>query len=134
MSEAHATAADPALRQKAQALVRALVENSASVRACMLGTEDGREIATYARDNALPTDQRLTAMASSMAALGSMAGQEYQLGECTIIIIEAQNGYIIVQHIAHIQALRLVLGVVADKSNTALAEVLYHMRNATGRL
>jgi len=35
---------------------------------------------------------------------------------------------------SELPALRLVLGVVADKSNTALAEVLYHMRGATGSL
>jgi len=87
----------------------------------------------FERDHEQRADQRLSAMVSSMAALGAVAGQEYRLGACSSVIIEAENGYIIVAHV-YSGALRLVLGLVTRKRDTVLAEVLYHLRAASDKL
>jgi len=129
----HTAASDPALRARAQALVRAFVQDIRAVQCCMLSTEDGMEIAAHTKTPEQRADQRFSAMSSSMAALGAVAGQEYQLGACSSVIIEAENGYIIVTHV-HSGALRLVLGLVTRKHDTVLAEVLYHLRAASEKL
>ena len=67
-------------------------------------------------------------MASSIAALGAIAGEESRLGACRNVVIEATGG-----HIVMLQARRgdvsLVLSVVAGRE-AIMGQILYFSRQA----
>ncbi|WP_280191932.1 roadblock/LC7 domain-containing protein [Delftia sp. PS-11] len=117
---------DPGLKALAQSVVQALMRNVRGMRGCVVSTEDGFEVAAHAQG--LGATARLSAMASSMAALGEIAGEENQLGECTSVVVEAASGFIVMLH-ARRPGLALVLSVVAS-TEASLGQVLYASRRA----
>lgn len=121
---------DPALQAAAEAVVQKLMREVRGVRGCVVSTEDGFEVAAHAQGQGATA--RLSAMASSMAALGAIAGEENQLGDCSNVVIEATGGFIVMLH-ARRADLTLVLSVVAS-SESILGQVLYVSREATRSL
>ncbi len=117
---------DPKLQAAAQAAVQALMRHVKGVRGCVVSTEDGYEVAAHSQGQGVTT--RLSAMASSMAALGVIAGQENQLGDCSSVVVEAAGGFIVLLH-ARRPHLTLVLSVVASR-DAILGQVLYVARRA----
>jgi predicted regulator of Ras-like GTPase activity (Roadblock/LC7/MglB family) len=121
---------DPALKSRARAVVQALTGKVRGVRGCVVSTEDGFEVAAHAQGQA--STARLSAMASSMAALGAIAGEENQLGHCANVVIEAAEGFIVMLQ-ARRPGLTLVLSVVASRE-AVLGQILYVSREAARAL
>ena len=117
---------DPALKARAHAVVQALTSKVRGVRGCVVSTEDGFEVAAQAQGQG--STARLSAMASSMAALGAIAGEENQLGHCANVVIEAAEGFIVMLQ-ARRPGLTLVLSVVASRE-AVLGQILYASRKA----
>ena len=120
----------PALVEAAQATVDHIMGEVRGVRACVVATEDGFEVASRVENTA--EIARLSAMASSMAALGAIAGEESQLGACVNVVIEAQYGHIVMLQ-ARRADLTLVVSVISG-SDAVLGQILYVSRAATRAL
>ncbi len=71
---------------------------------------------------------RLSAMASSFSALGTLVGEESQLGHCNSVIIDAAEGLILNQQIRH-AALPLTLCVVTSRE-AVTGQALYFSKQA----
>ena len=121
---------DPGLKVAAAAVVQTLMREVRGVRGCVVSTEDGFEMASNAQN--VGATARLSAMASSMAALGAIAGDENQLGACSNVVIEAAGGFIVMLH-ARRADVTLVLSVVAS-NEAVLGQVLYLSREAARAL
>ncbi|MBB1651934.1 MULTISPECIES: roadblock/LC7 domain-containing protein [Delftia] len=119
---------DSALKARAHAVLQALTSKVRGVRGCVVSTEDGFEVAAQGQGS----PARLSAMASSMAALGAIAGEENQLGHCANVVIEAAEGCIVMLQ-ARRPGLTLVLSVVASRE-AVLGQILYVSREAARAL
>ena len=119
---------DSALKARAHAVLQALTSKVRGVRGCVVSTEDGFEVAAQGQGS----PARLSAMASSMAALGAIAGEENQLGHCANVVIEAAEGFIVMLQ-ARRPGLTLVLSVVASRE-AVLGQILYVSREAARAL
>lgn len=115
---------DPQLNTAAEAAIQKLMENVRGIKAVVISTEDGFEIAAWVENTAQVS--RLAAMASSMAALGAIAGEESQLGTCDNIMIEAPRGYLIMMQTTH-SAINLIISIITDK-DAVIGQVLYFSR------
>ncbi len=100
------------------------------VRAAVVSTEDGFEVASAVENTAQVS--RLAAMASSMAALGAIAGEESNLGACQNLVIQAQEGLIVMSQ-AKRADMDLILSVVASKE-AVMGQLIYITRSATAML
>ena len=112
------------LKIASSAAILRLMERVRGLQAVVVSTEDGFEVAAYAENKA--QTRRLAAMASSLAALCDVAGEESQLGPCDNITISAADGHIVLLRIPRLD-LPLTLSVVARK-DTVIGQVLYFAR------
>jgi predicted regulator of Ras-like GTPase activity (Roadblock/LC7/MglB family) len=102
----------PQLIQAAELGADRLMQNIKGAKALAIATEDGFEIVGRVENNA--TASRLAAMASSLAALGALAGEESELGACDNVTIEAAEGYICMVQVQR-ENLGLILSVVTGR-------------------
>lgn len=120
----------PALVAAARAAVDGVMREVRGATACVVSTEDGFDLASSER-NRVETD-RLSAMASSMAALANIAGEDSQVGQTDNVIIRARRG-----HIVMVQARRpdvsLVLSIVAGP-DAVMGQILYVSKQAARAL
>jgi predicted regulator of Ras-like GTPase activity (Roadblock/LC7/MglB family) len=121
---------DSMVKTAAQVAVNAVMDQVKGARAAVVSTEDGFEVASRIENTT--EIARLSALASSMAALGAIVGEEGRLGACQKVIIEAAGG-----HIVMVQAQRrdvsLVLSVVAGQ-DAIMGQILYFAGQATRAL
>ena len=89
--------------------------------AAVVSTGDGYHVASKVGNNAQVS--RLSAMASSLSALSSVAGDENNMGASESITIEAAGGYMILLEIAH-PTVPMTLSVVTNKT-AVLGQALY---------
>ncbi|MCJ0762971.1 roadblock/LC7 domain-containing protein [Variovorax terrae] len=120
----------PALKSGAQRVVEDLMNELRAALAVVVATEDGFEVAAHAQNTAQVS--RLSAMASSMAALGAMAGEESDLGACGSIVVEAERGFLVMMQARHAQA-TLILSVVTSR-DAVMGQALYFCRQAVQTL
>jgi uncharacterized protein len=118
------------LQRAAQAAVDVVMNEVKGAKAVVISTEDGFEVAARVENTAQVA--RLSAMASSLAALGAIAGEESNLGACDSLVIEATDG-----HIVMLQARRtdvsLIMSVVASRE-AIMGQVLYFSKQAARKL
>jgi predicted regulator of Ras-like GTPase activity (Roadblock/LC7/MglB family) len=112
---------EPGLAAAARTAVDDLMHDVKGVNAVVISSEDGFEIAARVQNTAQIA--RLSAMASSLAALGVLAGEESQLGACENITISAQNGNLIMLQARHPQ-MSLILSIVTDRQ-AIIGQILY---------
>lgn len=121
---------DVVVKNAAHVAVNDVMDRIKGAKAAVVSTEDGFEVA--ARIENTTEIARLSALASSMAALGAIVGEEGRLGACRKVIIEAAGG-----HIVMVQAQRadvsLVLSVVAG-NDAIVGQILYFSGLATRAL
>src|SRR6478735_716754 len=84
---------DQKLQRAAQTAVETVMREVLGAKATVVSTEDGFEVASQIGNTA--EIARLSALASSMAALGAIAGEESRLGACSKVVIEATEGHIV---------------------------------------
>jgi uncharacterized protein len=121
---------DPKIQAAAQDAVDSVMREVRGAKASVVSTEDGFEVASRIENTA--EIARLSALASSMAALGAIVGDESRLGACSKVVIEAVDG-----HVVMVQAQRadvtLVLSVVAGR-DAIMGQILYFAAQATRAL
>ena len=96
------------------------------IKAVVISTEDGFEVAARVENTAQIA--RLSAMASSLAALGAMAGEESQLGVCNSLVMEAAEGHIAVLQVKR-REITLIVSVVTGRE-ALVGQVLYVSKKA----
>ena len=117
----------PRIKNAAEAAVDTLMREIKGVKAVVISTEDGLEIAARVENTAQIA--RLSAIASSLAALGAVAGVESGLGQCENVAIETDSGHILMLQARHAE-IDLIVSVVAGKE-AVIGQVLYFSKLAT---
>lgn len=120
----------PALKHAAQVVVDRLMHELKGVRAVVIATEDGFELAGRMENNAQVA--RLSALASSLAALGALAGEESSLGACDNVIIEAAHGHLVMVQARHAEV-DLIISVITSRE-AIIGQVLYLSKLAAKNL
>lgn len=115
---------------RAEAAIELVMNEGSSVRAVVISTEDGFELVSRVDNNAQVT--RLSAMASSLSALGVLAGEESNLGECKNIIIEAASGMLIILQFKRGQD-TFIMSVIAG-TDAVIGQILYFAKQAVRTL
>lgn len=121
---------DSNLKTVSDAAINKLMDDVWGIKAIVISTEDGFEIA--ARIENADHISRLAAMASSLAALGAIAGEESQLGICDNIMIGAENGYLIMLQAKH-PKINLIISIITGK-DAVMGQVLYFAKQASKSL
>ncbi|RIX80258.1 roadblock/LC7 domain-containing protein [Acidovorax cavernicola] len=117
----------PRIRLAAESAIDTLMREIKGVKAVVISTEDGLELAARVENTAQVA--RLSAIASSLAALGAVAGEESQLGHCDNVTIEAANGHILMLQARHPE-MTLIVSVVTGRE-AIIGQVLYYAKQAT---
>lgn len=121
---------DPSIKSCAETAVDAIMSEVKGARAVVVATEDGFEVA--ARVQNFAQTARLSAMASSFASLGALVGEESQLGECNKVIIDAEEGYILIMQI-HNPKLALTMCVIAS-NESVMGQMFYFSKQIAQHL
>ena len=112
------------LTQKAQNAIDLLFNKLSGVNALLVASVDGFPIAYRA---IIDVDaNKVAAMASSFSALGVVVADESHIGSKKVVTLEAEDGYVILLDISHID-FPMALSITASK-NTVLAQTLYLAR------
>ena len=118
------------LQRACDTAVNELMQEVKGLKAVVISTEDGFEVAARVENTAQVA--RLSAMASSLAALGAMAGEESQLGVCHSVAMEAAEGYIAIVQVRR-PDVSLIVSTVAG-SEAVVGQVLYYSKKAAAAL
>ena len=107
-----------------------LMQEVKGIKAVVVATEDGFEVAARVENTAQVA--RLSAMASSLAALGAMAGEESRLGVCHSLVMEAAEGFIAIVQVRRADV-SLIVSVVTGR-DAVVGQVLYFSKKAAATL
>ena len=118
------------LQRACNAALTSLMDEVKGIKAVVISTEDGFEVAARVENTAQVA--RLSAMASSLAALGAMAGEESQLGVCHSVVMEAEGGYIAIIQVRRADV-SLIVSTVAG-ADAVDGQVLYYSKKAAAAL
>lgn len=121
---------NPVIRQRCQTHAEALIKDVKGVRAVVISTADGFELASVVQ-GATQTD-RLSAMASSISALGDVMGKESGMGQSKALLLEATNGVMAVLHIRH--ATQPLTICVSASREAVVGQLLYGARALSTKL
>ena len=117
----------PDIKLAAESAIDTLMREIKGVKAVVISTEDGLALAARVENTAQVA--RLSAIASSLAALGAVAGEESSLGDCDNVVIEATHGHILMLQARHPEV-TLIVSVVTGR-DAIIGQVLYFAKQAT---
>ena len=120
----------PHLKTACDRALNDLMQEVKGIKAVVVATEDGFEVSARVENTAQVA--RLSAMASSLAALGAMAGEESQLGVCHSLLMEAADGYITIVQVRRADV-SLIVSVVTGR-DAVIGQVLYFSKKAAATL
>ena len=120
----------PHLKTTCDRALNDLMQEVKGIKAVVVATEDGFEVAARVENTAQVA--RLSAMASSLAALGAMAGEESQLGVCHSLVMEAAEGFIAIVQVRRADV-SLIVSVVTGR-DAVIGQVLYFSKKAAATL
>lgn len=120
----------PALQRTCEQSLDELMAQVKGIKAIVVATEDGFEVAARVQNTAQIS--RLSAMASSLAALGAMAGEESQLGVCQSLLMEADDGFIAIVQVRR-PDVSLIFSVITGR-DAVIGQVLYFVKRAAQSL
>ncbi|MBP8018811.1 MAG: hypothetical protein KAY82_02120 [Hylemonella sp.] len=120
----------PQVKTASDRVVDLIMREVKGAKAVVISTEDGFEVCARVENTAEVS--RLSAMASSMAALGAIAGEESHIGTCDNVVIAASQGHIVMRQIRR-NDISLVLSVVAGR-DAIVGQMLYFCRQASRAL
>jgi uncharacterized protein len=121
---------EASLQRACGAALDDLMREVKGIKAVVISTEDGFEVAARVENTAQIA--RLSAMASSLAALGAMAGEESQLGVCHSLVMEAADGHIAILPVRRADV-SLIVSVVTGR-DAVVGQVLYYSKKAAAAL
>ena len=120
----------PNLQRACDRSLDELMQDIKGIKAVVVSTEDGFEVAARVENTAQIA--RLSAMASSLAALGAMAGEESQLGVCESLLMQAAEGFIAIVQVRRADV-SLIVSVVTGR-DAVTGQVLYFSKKAAQSL
>lgn len=120
----------PKIEDAARHATETLMREIKGIKAALISTEDGFEVASQVSNTAQVS--RLAAMASSLAALGALAGEESHLGSCGSLVMEAAEGYIAMVQVHRVDV-TLIMSVVAGR-DAIIGQVLYISKQTASAL
>ena len=120
----------PHLKTACDSALNDLMQEVKGIKAVVVATEDGFEVAARVENTAQVA--RLSAMASSLAALGAMAGEESRLGVCHSLVMEAAEGFIAIVQVRRADV-SLIVSVVTGH-DAVIGQVLYFSKKAAASL
>lgn len=120
----------PNLQRACDQALDVLMLEVKGIKAVVVSTEDGFEVAARVENTAQVA--RLSAMASSLAALGAMAGEESRLGVCESLVMEAADGFIAIRQVRRADV-SLIVSVVTGR-DAVVGQVLYFSKKAAQSL
>ena len=120
----------PQLKTACDRALDELMQEVKGIRAVVVATEDGFEVAARVENTAQVA--RLSAMASSLAALGAMAGEESRLGVCESLVMEAADGFIAIVQVRRADV-TLIISVVTGR-DAVVGQLLYFSKKAAATL
>jgi uncharacterized protein len=120
----------PLLIARAEKALETLMGQVRGAMSAVVSTADGFDVASHTKDAG--QGSRLAAMASSIAAICTVVGQESQVGEHQSISIESENGYVVMVHVVN-AANPMILNLVADKT-AVLAQMIYFAKQMAVQL
>lgn len=100
------------------------------ILAVVVASIDGFDVASAVSRVLDPS--RIAAMASSIAAIGSVVTQEVHLGASKSVTVNTEDGFVYICYL-ELAGANYVINVVADKS-AILAQVIYRCNEITKRL
>ena len=121
---------DPNLQCACERVLDDMMREIKGIKAVVVSTEDGFEVAARVQNTAQIA--RLSAMASSLAALGAMAGEESQLGVCESLVMQAAEGFIAIVQVRRADV-SLIVSVVTGR-DAVTGQVLYFSKKAAQSL
>lgn len=130
MTEANSMGVTDALRTLARSEADAIAHDISGVRAVVIATGDGFDVACAARGDVDP--RRIAALASSMAAIGAVVSAEAGLGRSTNVTVGTDNGFAVVQAATY-RGVGLVINVIAGP-DALLGQVNYRTAAAARML
>jgi predicted regulator of Ras-like GTPase activity (Roadblock/LC7/MglB family) len=114
-----------------KAVLRRLNSTSNNIEASAVMTRDGLTLASVFDENVCP--DRLGAMCASMLSLAAKTAQELARGNLEQVLIEGENGYLLIVHIGQNAVLSVIsrpssnLGMVFIEAKKTAAELLKAM-------
>ena len=120
----------PHLKTACDLALDELMQAVKGIKAVVVATEDGFEVAARVENTAQIA--RLSAMASSLAALGAMAGDESRLGLCHSLLMEAADGFIAIVQVRRADV-SLIVSVVTGR-DAVVGQLLYFSKKAASDL
>ena len=120
----------PQLKTACDRALDELMQEVKGIKAVVVATEDGFEVAARVENTAQVA--RLSAMASSLAALGAMAGEESRLGVCESMVMEAADGFIAIVQVRRADV-TLIISVVTGR-DAVVGQLLYFSKKAAATL
>lgn len=111
------------LEQKFRPILKRLNGFSNDIEASAIMTRDGLSIASVMNDNVNP--DRLGAMCASLLSLGDKTASELERGKLKQVLIECEEGYVLIVNIGK----RAVLAIVA-KATSKIGMVFIEARKA----
>lgn len=115
---------------QAQQECEALLQDIDSAQAVVLATPDGFAVAHAHRGAVHPS--RIAAITSSISAIGSAVTQEAHLGRARCLIVDAEDGFVVVRTV-HGGDAPLIVNVLAGRSAT-LGYILSRVGDTCRRL
>lgn len=114
----------PSLLRAAEREAKLVLAELVGIKAVVIASVDGFDVASASTDNVDPV--RIAAMASSIAAIGSVVAHEAALGAPTNIMINSTMGFVQVFNVDR-PDVQLIVNIVSDSSGV-LAQVAYRGR------
>lgn len=114
------------VRKMAQAEAKVILDDLTGILAVVFATVDGFDIASAGKPDIDPA--KIAAMASSMSAIGTVVGQEVNLGRSKTITINSEYGFAYLGSIPRVD-IPMVVIVIADQ-NAILGQVAYRSNQA----
>lgn len=115
---------------QAQQECEALLDEIESAQAVVLATPDGFAVAHAHRGSTHPS--RIAAITSSISAIGSAVTQEAHLGRARCLIVDAEEGFVVVRTV-HGNESPLIVNVLAGRRAT-LGYILSRLNDTCRRL
>lgn len=126
----HSHTVSPLLKNIAAREAQNFLNELTGVKAVVIATIDGFDIASATNGNIEPA--RIAAMASSISAIGAVVAQETALSTPSSVVINSASGFVQVFTVAR-PDMQLIVLVVSD-STGVLAQVAYRGRTMTQTL
>ena len=114
----------PSLLRVAERETKLVLAELVGIKAVVIASVDGFDVASASTDNVDP--ERIAAMASSIAAIGTVVAHEAALGAPTNIMINSTMGFVQVFNVDR-PDVQLIVNIVSDSSGV-LAQVAYRGR------